>query len=774
MERHSTCDAWLFASKNLARSLHAMSLRLVAVFATAFVFSFGGAVNSAGEEPRTGRPKIGLVLSGGGARGVAHVGALEALERLKVPIDYVAGTSMGAVVGGLYASGMTPEEIEAWFRAADWHVLLSDAVPRSALPFERKERDFTMNQNLELALTKSGVQIPAGIVKGTALLALLRQLLLPVVDIEDFDELPVPFRAVATDIETGKPVVMSRGDLPLSIRASMTVPGVFTPVILEDQLLVDGGIAYNLPIQVVKEMGADIVIAVDVRADLLKRADLENAVSIANQMLSIFIERTTLEQIELLNDRDVYIRIPMPGVSSAGFEGSYKLVANGLEAAMEEENALARYSVSEEAYAEYLSEQRRERVPSVPIRYVTVKTEDDERTEKLDTAVEFSPGKREDLEGLQEAVLSSPSLRRYQITGFEVLKRGDEYEIELNAREIGARTTFISAGFNFGYSTMQQTDANLLLSYRMTELNRLGGEWDSLLSLGDSSRFITAFRQPIDHNRVFFVSPRGALALDFVNGRDNLGERIRFRLQTAEAGFDVGLRVWDAGELQIGYVRGMSRVGRTFGTVEETGNIDRGYLEARLILDELNSTGFPVSGYYAEFRARFSDHSLGGADNYTRLEGEYYAPITVGKNTFVPRLVAGVNPGGPGLPIYDRFSLGGFLNLSGLAVGDVYDQNAALAEVIYYREIGKLPPGLGGGLYAGLSLEAGGAWADIDDIGTDDLMWSGSVFLGAESLFGPFYLGLGIAEEGAVGIYLQLSPLFHQGRIQEGALRSAR
>ncbi len=751
-----------------------MCLRQVAFAATVFVCCFGSFAVSAEKESRNRRSKVGLVLSGGGARGVAHVGVLKALERLRIPIDYIAGTSMGAVVGGLYASGMTPEEIEACFRDADWHVLLTDAVQRRALPYGQKERDFTMNQNLELELTQKGLQIPAGIVQGTALLALLRQLLLPVAAIDDFDDLPIPFRAVATDIETGKPVVMSQGDLPLSIRASMAVPGVFIPVILDEQLLVDGGLSYNLPVQVVKDMGADIVIAVDVRADLLKRDDLQSAVSIANQMLSIFIERATLEQIELLSDRDVYIRVPIPGVSSAGFEGSYKLIGDGLVAAMEERSTLARYSVSEAAYAQYLSRQRLKRESSVRISYVSVKTRDEEKIEELDTPVEFSPGDREDLEALREAVLSSPSLRRYEITGLKVLKRSGQYGIELDAREIRAGTTFISAGFDFGYSTTQQTDANILMSYRITELNALGAEWGSLLSLGDSSRLISKFRQPLDYERLFFASPRGALAMDFVNGRNSLGDRIRFRLQTVEAGLDLGMRLWDAGEFWIGYVRGLSRVGRTFGVVEETGNIDRGYLEARLNLDELNSTGFPVSGYYADFRARFSNQALAAADNYTRLEAELYAPITLGKNTFVPRLVVGLHPGASELPVYDRFSLGGFLNLSGLASGDLYDQNAVLAEVVYYRQIGKLPPGLGGGLYAGASLEAGGAWADINEIRADDITYSGSLFLGAESLLGPFYFAIGVAEQGEFGIYLQLSPLFQQGRIEEGALRSAR
>jgi NTE family protein len=321
-----------------------------------------------------GRPKIGLVLSGGGARGVAHIGVLKALERLRVPLDYIAGTSMGAIVGGLYASGMSPEELERWFEDADWHDLLSDAPPRQSKRYRAKQRDFYLNQDLELGISKGGVQLPAGIVAGEKLIVKLRQLTLPVRKVKDFDRLPIPFRAVATNIETGDPVILGSGDLAKAIRASMAVPGIFTPITIDDRLLVDGGLAYNLPVQVVKDMGADIVIAADVRPELRPRNQLNSALAITNQMLDILMVRETLKQVALLGPKDVYIRMPLPGASSGDFPGAVKTIPQGLLATMEKSEPLERYSVPETQYARFLAQQRLPRVAEVPISFVSVET----------------------------------------------------------------------------------------------------------------------------------------------------------------------------------------------------------------------------------------------------------------------------------------------------------------------------------------------------------------------------------------------------------------
>jgi NTE family protein len=225
------------------------------------------------------------------------------------------------------------------------------------------------------------------------------------------------------------------------------------------------------------------------------------------------------------------------------------------------------------------------------------------------------------------------------------------------------------------------------------------------------------------------------------------------------------MRLGNFGEIRFGYVTGASRIGRTLGLSEDApGTAARGELRAALTLDTLDQTNFPTRGFFAETNLTASSRTLGARDDYQRLEVQLYKPMTFGKNTWVPRLVAGLNPGGSDLPLYDRFSLGGFLQLSGYTRRGLHDQNMLLGQLVYYREITKLAPGVGGGVYAGFSVEAGNVWNEIDTADLRDLTYSGSLFLGADTLLGPLQFGIGAAEGGETAIYLQLSPLFRPAR----------
>ena len=230
--------------------------RTAAVLLAIALFAQSPALHAQAEPCALHRPTVGLVLSGGGARGVAYVGALKALEELHIPIDYIAGTSMGAVVGGLYASGMSPTELDKWFRDADWPYLLSDTLPRESEAFRSKQRDFDLHQGIAFNISrKVQRRVPAGLTSGRNVMASLRQLTIPVRDVHNFDRLPIPFRAVATAIETGDLVVLREGDFVESMRASMSVPAIFAPQKINGRLLVNGGIASNLPIETLQAMG---------------------------------------------------------------------------------------------------------------------------------------------------------------------------------------------------------------------------------------------------------------------------------------------------------------------------------------------------------------------------------------------------------------------------------------------------------------------------------------------------------------------------------------
>ena len=320
------------------------------------------AAQAADDPAAAARPRIGLVLGGGGARGAAHVGVLKVLQELRIPIDYVAGTSMGSVVGGLYASGMNAEEIEREIRAMDWDDLFLDDPAREDRTFRRKRDDDLYAFKAKIGVSEGKIKIPLAYIRGQKFDLMLNRLTLPVVGIDDFDRLPVPFRAVATDLETGKEVVLGKGNLARSIRASLAVPAAFDPVEIDGRLLVDGGLANNVPVSVARSMGADVFIVVDVGSGLFKRDEIHNALDVTAQLANFLFTLNAEQQLATLGPSDVLILPPLGDLSGGDFEHAADAIPIGESAAREASDALRRYSVSEEDYARYLASRDRAKV----------------------------------------------------------------------------------------------------------------------------------------------------------------------------------------------------------------------------------------------------------------------------------------------------------------------------------------------------------------------------------------------------------------------------
>ncbi len=250
--------------------------------------------------PEQRRPVIGLVLSGGGALGATHIGVLKVLEELNVPIDIVTGTSMGSIVGGLYALGLNAHELESVVNGVDWAKTFQDSPPRGSLPVRRKQEDYGFLLDLKLGIKDGALQLPAGLIQGQRLTLMLRELTVRAHNIKSFDDLPIRYRAVAADLETGQQVILGQGNLASAMRASMSVPGFLPPVEIDGRLLVDGGVANNLPVDVARAMGAEVLIVVDIPTILKKRDQLTTSLDIAGQMLAVLVQQNSIPQIASL------------------------------------------------------------------------------------------------------------------------------------------------------------------------------------------------------------------------------------------------------------------------------------------------------------------------------------------------------------------------------------------------------------------------------------------------------------------------------------------
>ncbi len=291
------------------------------------------------------------MLSGGGARGAAHIGVLKVLEAHRVPVDAIAGTSMGAVVGGLYASGLSAADIERVMTSVDWEDAFRDRPARKDLNFRRKLEDQNFLVKFPLGLKGRRFRLPRGLVQGQKLTQILRALTLPVAQIQSFDDLAIPFRAIATDIVTGDRVVLDRGDLTTAMRASLSAPGVFAPVETEGRMLVDGGLSSNLPIDVAREMGVDVLIVVDCGFPLLERGKLDSVATVSNQMLAILIRHNTTAQRKTLTDRDVVIDPALGDFPSLDFTDHARAMKIGEEAARGAAERLAALGLTDPEFA---------------------------------------------------------------------------------------------------------------------------------------------------------------------------------------------------------------------------------------------------------------------------------------------------------------------------------------------------------------------------------------------------------------------------------------
>ena len=296
------------------------------------------------------RPKIGLVLGGGGAKGAAHIGVLRVLEEMRIPVDCVAGTSMGALVGATFASGVSPEEIERRVLAVDWTRTVGTAGVRDQMPINRKLQGATYTNSLEFGIKGGSIRSPGGFFKSQEIEELLRNLVAGARYVDDFDDLPIPFRAVATDMMAGEMVVLGDGDLTVAMRASMAVPGAFSPVVVGEQVLADGGQMRNVPVDIARELCGDVIIAVSLSTPPPKPEDLGSALAMATRSLDVMIDANGRIQLATLTDKDVSIVVPMGDIGSASFERVPDAIPLGRTAALSKSADLTRYALPEADY----------------------------------------------------------------------------------------------------------------------------------------------------------------------------------------------------------------------------------------------------------------------------------------------------------------------------------------------------------------------------------------------------------------------------------------
>ncbi len=711
---------------------------------------------AAAPEPGT-RPKVALVLSGGGARGLAHIGVLKVLRDQRVPVDFIVATSMGSIVGGAYVAGHTPEEMEALVNAADWNLMFSDRPPRADLSFRRKEDDLRFIGKGEFGIKREGLVFPRGAFGAQNLEEFLRLVSRPASEARHLDQFPIPLRAVATDLETGEQVVLRDVPLSVAMRASMSIPGAFAPTTVDGRLLGDGGLTRNLPVEVARDMGADIIIAVNVGTPLLPRKALSSALGVAQQMINILTEQNVTISLEALRPTDILVSPDLEDVTFLDFERGADLVKRGEAAALKVAPRLAPLAVSAREYD--LWEFRRTRHPvdyDRPIEAIritgTQRTNPDALKREAEDRAGIVEGKSvsdEQLITAARVIYGSGEFERVDVHS-EVSAANKSVVIDVDEKPWGPHYLRVGATAVSDF----QTDGRftLTLQHTRTWVNRWGAEWRNELQLGYVRRFATSFYQPLGPGSPWFVEP----LLETVQSDTDIfmqGSRRTDRITNAatSASATLGRRLGNSGvaRFAVGYqhLRSTPAISSRFeGTVKD----DAKFARLNVTFDTIDDSNFPHRGHLVAAQTQTVKYdSIPGAP-VQAWEISALFPVTYGRLTLLALADVGGSRDDRG-----GFGLGGFLNLSGTPPGAIAGSQAAIVTGLAYYRIAELPRAVGRGIYAGFSLEAGNAWQRRSDIGWN-LRKAASLFLGLDTIIGPLYFGYGRTFGGDSAVYLFL------------------
>ncbi len=715
-----------------------------------------GAAGAQAPAPAASHPRIGLALSGGGARGVAHVGVLKVLEEMRIPISCVTGTSMGAIVGGTYAVGTPAHRLEELVLEADWAELFRDNPPRQEISIRRKGDDFKTLFAPEFGLKDGTLALPKGVLAGVSLEAFFRILAQPAMGVSDFLDLPIPFEAMATNIENGDLVVLDRGNVAQAMRASMSVPGALAPVEIDGQLLVDGGISNNLPIDQARKLCGDVIIAVNISTPPLTRADLTSALSVSVQLVNFLGKSTVDAQLKSLTPDDVLIEPDLGSISAGSFSRSKDAIRIGEEATRKLADKLARYSIPPAQYAAFRARQTAKSTELGTVDEIRIEGLERTNPDVVRALVESKPG-----EPLSEAQIGADLRRIYGRGDFE----GISYRI---VGDSGPRAMVITPTekfwgpdylrFGLGLESDFQGDNsfNLLAQYRRSWINRLGGELLVEGQIGQDTHLFGEWYQPLNAQGQWFGSLYGIVGettRGIFNGDDKVAD---YLVGSARVGADLGFTLGTFGELRVGpqWTHVHARVDTGDPVLPSVAETTAG-MQMKLVVDQYDQAWFSQNGYGGRIDYYGATRALGSAVNYQKLQANGTYVTSFGENTFNFNLAGGTDFD-TGMPAYETFTLGGPLRLSGFRINQFAGREYAFARAMYYRRIFALPDILGSGVYVGGSGEVASIRDRVDGLPTSGTLWSGSVFVGAQTFAGPGYLGAGFGNNGAFSIYLLL------------------
>lgn len=674
--------------------------------------------------PRDGRPRIGLALSGGGALGLAHVGVLQALDELRIPIDAIAGTSMGAVVGAFAALGMPPDEMRTLFESTDWAALFEDAPPRRQRAYRRKEDLAPALVDVELGLTRRGLRPPSGLVSGQRYVFAFDYPDLHATIPGGFDALPTPFRAVATDASTHEMVILDRGNLGRAVRASMAVPGLFAPVEIDGRTLVDGGLTRNLPVDVARAMDVDLVIAVwvggeEVRDDPVAPAPLTR---LLDRVTNMVVVPNTLVQAP---HADVLIHPDLGALTPADFQEADAFATLGAIAAREVLHGASNLPrLDPDAWDAWIQAHRRDLPRTFSVDDVTVVNDSRVGKRVIDDRLQLAPGDTLSFRELETTVDRLYGLDLFDRVLLELDDTGGRRVLEVEIEGAHSPPHRFRVGFRLEDDLEGNPAGTARLRHLWIEANRWGAEWRNDLAAGTDRGIATEWLQPVGRARRLFAAVSG-VAEDRGRAVHDDGDIAgRYGAQRFEVGLDLGLHPSRDVELRAGVARGRLGTESRIGEIPiDTGDVELGEIRASVAFDRLDELAVPSRGVRLVVAAEVGRTSLGADADHEHLRATLIGAATRGRVTGLV-VAMGATDFGSDVPDLAAARLGGPGSVSGVRTGEIAGDVAAAGRVgILVRTGDRSPLGIGPSK-VGVWVDAGGAWSGWSEASADDVIAS--------------------------------------------------
>jgi NTE family protein len=713
-----------------------------------------------------GRPRIGLVLAGGGAKGGAHVGVLKVLEQLHVPVDCVAGTSMGALVGGGYASGIPAADLEKFVTQIDWKRVVGNQGRRELEPIEQKRAGETYSNDFEFGLTAEGVTTPSGLIDTSNIDDLLRGYVANARLKSNFDELPIPFRAVATDMVAGKMVVLDKGDLATALRASMAIPGAFSPVEFDGMVLSDGGLVRNIPIDVARDLCADVVIVVNLVEPAADARKLRSPAQLFNRTMDVMIEANETLQLQTLRPNDVRIDVLMGSIGTADFERVPETIPLGEAAARAQAQSLARLALPEAQYDAWRGSVTASQEIAVRLASVQFDGLKNVNEEYLAKTGAVKAGDTIDTDAISREAQRMSALQDFDSVGYRLDGDPNSPTLTWLPREKSWGPNYLK--IDLGMYASEDGDLTFVLygKHTRTWLNSLGAEWRNEVQLGGQVLFSTSLFQPLDAAHRFFVEPQASYSRSFEDLFFEDERVARYSFSDLGGKLDFGVNIGSYAQARVGYAYTHRKVDVEIGSplMPVTERDDAGVL-ASVEYDSRDTAFSPTRGIAAAAEYLHSSESLGGERSWERAElGLGLAVPFRGDVLWVT--LAGGSDLGSDLPQDRAFALGGPGSFPGLEVGELRVTDYWNIGTSYLWKLQDISTIRNRAMYLGARVAAGEI---IDAFGDNDRkeIYGGSIFLTGRTVVGPLTLGIGATSTDSWSLWVSVGRPVGQGTILE-------